>query len=234
MLILFRCTAGFARNVKRNSADDKPGGGGRIKRLITLLLALALLFPAAPAEAAHRTKYKDKSDEAWLWIELEKHSPNAYTTAGILAYFWRESQYRSDSVSGWATIGREQGWDVCKTVRRKTDKGLADGSSRAYFLSIVWECGGYGLGQWYSAGYLEDLYDFAQNFGGSIGDAEMQCAFVFHSLRQNKKLWRRLKRCRDAERAGRLIAIFYDGTETGADYMGRKAARLYQKYGKED
>ena len=202
----------------------------RSTRAAALILALALLLPAAPAEAEHITERKSKRDEAWLWAELEKHSPNAYVTAGVLSYFWRESQYRSDSVSGWATILAEQGWDLCRSVRKKTDAGLDDGSSRAYFLRIVRECGGYGLGQWYSTGYLEDLYEFSRDFGGSIADAEMQCAFVFHSLRQDRTLWRRLKRCRDAERAGRLIAIFYDGSTAGADYMGRKAALLFEKY----
>lgn len=32
-------------------------------------------------------------------------------------------------------------------------------------------------------------------------------------------------------RAGRLIAIFYDGSTAGADYMGWKAALLFEKYG---
>jgi len=212
---------------EQTSADDKPGGG-RIKRLISFTLAVVLLI--TPASAEHRTKYKDKTDEAWLWTELSKHSPSDFVTAGVLAYFWRESQYRSDSIAGWATIQREQDWDICRTVRRKTDKGLSDGSSRSYFYSIVWECGGYGLGQWYSAGYLKDLYRYARKWGTSIGDAEMQCSFVFHSMKQNKKLWRRLKKCKDAEMAGRLIAIYYDGSSDAAPYMGRVAKKLYDKY----
>ena len=151
-------------------------------------------------------------------------------TAGVLAYFWRESQYQSDAVSGAATIRAEQGWDLCRWVRRKTDKGLEDGSSRQWFIKTVRECGGYGLGQWHSVGYLKDLYRYARKQGTSIADAEMQCGFVFHSLWENKKLWRQLKRCRDAERAGRMIAVYYDGSSDAAPYMGRVAKKLYDKY----
>lgn len=182
-----------------------------------------------PASAEHITERKSKADEAWLWTELEKHSPSDYVTAGVLAYFWRESQYQSDAVSGAATIRAEQGWDLCRWVRRKTDKGLEDGSSRQWFVKTVRECGGYGLGQWHSVGYLRDLYRYARKQGTSIADAEMQCGFVFHSLKQDKKLWRRLKKCKDAEKAGRLIAVLYDGSDS-YEYMGQKAARLYEKY----
>ena len=187
-----------------------------------------------PASAEHITERKSKSDEAWLWNELSEHSPSDYVTAGVLAYFWRESQYQSDAVSGAATMMAQNGWDLCGWVRKKTDKGLKDGSSRDFFLRAVRECGGYGLGQWHSLGYLRDLYDFAAEKEASIASAEMQCEFVFHSLKQKKRLWKRLKRCKDAERAGRLIAVFYDGSQDGADYMGAKAARLYEKYHKED
>ena len=65
----------------------------------------------------------------------------------------------------------------------------------------------------------------------SIGDARMQCGFIFESIKKNSDLWRRLKKCNDPERAGRLIAIYYDGSQDGAPYMGRVAKKLYKEYG---
>lgn len=203
------------------------------KRITALVLVLLILgSTAAGGEEPFYTERK--KNEAWLWEELSEHSPSEAVTAGVLSYFWRESQYRSDSVSGWATVLNEQGRDLCGEILRKTDRGLEDGSSRKWFVTTVRSCGGYGLGQWHSITYLRDLYDFAQDYGTSIGDARMQCAFVFHSLEQNKKLWKKLKRCTDPERAGRLIAIYYDGTQDGAEYMGYKAGRLWEKYGGEE
>lgn len=201
-----------------------------MRRIIAV--ALALLILTTPASATY-TERKGKGAEKFLWSELSKHSPSDVITAAVLSYFWRESQFRSDAVAGWGNTLHGYGIDLCKQVTEKTDKGLKDGSSRSYFLKKVWKHGGYGLGQWQSRAYVEDLYDFAQEWGGSIGDAEMQCEFVFYSLKKNKELWHKLKKCDDAERAGRLIAIYYDGSPTGAEYMGYKAGRFYEKYNKE-
>jgi hypothetical protein len=206
-----------------------------MKRLIAFLLIFSMLGSvwAYADDGVKVTERKSKEDEAWLWKELSKHSPSDYITAGILSYFWRESQYKSDSVTGWATLRYEKGIDLCGMIRKKTDKGLSDGSSRDYFISAIRNCGGFGLGQWHSYGYLKSLYDYAREYGTSIADARMQCSFMFESLKDNEDLWRRLKHCSDPAKAGRLIAIYYDGSESGAPYMGYKAEKLYEKYHEE-
>lgn len=203
-----------------------------MKRLITFLLIFSMLGSvfAYAEDGVKVTERKSKKDEAWLWEELSKYSPNDYITAGILSYFWRESQYKSDSVSGWASLKVYNNFDLCRCIREKTDKGLSDGSSRDFFIKTIRSRGGFGLGQWYSMGYLESLYDYAKEYGTSIVDARMQCAFIFESLKDNKELWKRLIACSDPEKAGRLIAIYYDGTENGAEYIGQKAEKLYEKY----
>lgn len=203
-----------------------------MKKLLSLILTLALLLSIPCPAYATITERKSKDSERFLWDEISIHSPSDVVTASVLAYFWRESQYKSDSVTGWATLKAYQNFDLCGYVVRKTDKGLDDGSSRQWFIEAARSCGGFGLGQWYAVTYLEDLYDFASDYGTSIADARMQCAFVFHSLRQNRALWKRLKRCKDPAKAGRLIAIYYDGSEDGAPYMGRKAKQFYDRYHK--
>ena len=200
-----------------------------MRRVISLILALLLLTTTTEATYTAR---KEKGAERFLWNELSKHSPNDYTTAAILSYFWRESQYRSDAVAGWASSLHGYGIDLCDKVTTKTDKGLADGSSHDYFLTACYMYGGYGLGQWQSKSKVEALYDFAVEYGGSIGDAELQCAFILDNIENDyPRLWKRLKRCRSAEKAGRLLAIYYDGTQEGMDYIGYKAKKLFEKYG---
>jgi len=178
------------------------------------------------------TERKNMDHEEWLWEELSEHSPNDYITAGVLAYFWRESQYRSDAVCGWSTTLAYTNVDICAKVMKKTDKGLPDGSSRKYFIKTVRDHGGFGLGQWYSMHHLEALYDFAVEYGTSIGDARMQCAFIFDYLQseEESEVWGYLMKSRTAEHAGRLIAIYIDGTTRGIDDIGLEAERLYKKY----
>ena len=180
------------------------------------------------------TEYKSEQSETFLWECLNKYAPNEVISAGILGYFWRESFFRSDSVSGWATVLAETGVDICTEVTAAIDKGLADASSREMFIYCIREqSGGYGLGQWFSMGYLETLYDFAREWGTSIGDAEMQCAFVVQSLQENTEPWELLLETEDAERAGELIAVYYDGTSVGVGYIGDMALHYYEKYHQE-
>lgn len=199
-----------------------------------MLLALVLL--SAPAAEAQLTVYTERGEEAeeWLWEELSKHSPSDVMTAAVLSYFWRESQYRSDAVAGWASSLAGYGIDLCATVTEKTDEGLEDGSSKDYFMRACQKYGGYGLGQWQSISKVEALYDYASEYGTSIGDAEMQCAFIFYHIETSyPRLWKRLCRCDDPEKAGRLIGVWYDGTRAGSDYIGVKAGMLWEKYHEE-
>lgn len=204
--------------------------------LIAVIIAFAFSMSAYAIDENEvvYTERKGKGVEKWLWNELSQYSPSDEITAGILSYFWRESQYRSDSVAGWASTLHGYGIDLCSKVTKKVDKGLDDGDSLDYF---IWACqtyGGYGLGQWCAMHEITSLYDYAVGYGTSIGDARMQCAFVFYDLENNyPELWKKLKKCKDPEKAGRLIAIYYDGTVDGVQYMGYKAGRFYNKYHKE-
>ena len=209
-----------------------------MKRIITFILVLCILAPsvafAKGSDGPFYTERKNWKHEAWLWDELSMYSPNDYVTAAVLSYFWRESQYRSDAVAGYASSLTGYGIDLCKTITEKTDEGLEDGSSRKYFLKKARWHGGYGLGQWYSMHYLEDLYDFARETGAtSIGDASMQCEFIFYSLQKDEWLWKRLKNVEDASTAGYYIGKLYDGSGSAAEYMKYKAVKLYNKYHEE-
>lgn len=210
-----------------------------MKRLLAFILAFTMLSgTVAFAESDNSieikeikiTERKSMKDEAWLWDELSKHSPSDYITAGILGYFWRESEYRSDAVAGCYISLKGTGRDLCEEMIDKIDPGLHDGSTKERFIKLTRKYGGYGLGQWLSTDYLEDFYDFASEYGTSIADAGMQCEFIFLSLSRDHELWHRLLKCKDAEKAGHLIAIYYDGTWGGKDYIGYRAKKAYEKY----
>ena len=53
---------------------------------------------------------------------------------------------------------------------------------------------------------LEHFYDYACEWGTSISDADMQCAFVFADIQERyADLWEELLNCEDAVTAGVLI-----------------------------
>ena len=207
-----------------------------MKKLLAFILAFTMLSGVvAFAEGGEPvyTRRKSIKDEAWLWTELSEHSPNDIITAAVLSYFWRESQYRSDAVAGYNSSLHGYGRDLCQEVLDEFDPTLTEGDARKAFVKRIRKYGGYGLGQWCSRAYLEDLYDYACTYETSLGDARMQCSFIFYSLQKDEELWKRLCKCEDPEKAGRLVGIYYDGTQSGAPYIGYKAKKLYEKYHEE-
>jgi hypothetical protein len=186
-----------------------------------------------PPKKAVVTRYQDPDSEAWLWDRLMEYTGgDAKITAGILGYYWRESFLKSNATAHWATVNPYLGRDMPVEFTARIDAGLADGSTRDDFIESVREqIGGYGLGQWYSRHYLEDLYDFAQAWGTSIGDADMQCAFTVRSMQAEDGLWAYLEAAEDAYSAGLVIAYRYDGlTGDYAEGLAGFAREFYEKY----
>ncbi|MBQ9250002.1 MAG: hypothetical protein IJ179_06495 [Oscillospiraceae bacterium] len=177
------------------------------------------------------TKYKSEESEQYLWDTLSKYSPSDTITAGILAMFWRESFYRSDATAHWATVLKNSWYDQATDFTNTIDAGLADGSTKDLFIEKVhYAIGGYGLSMWYGAKLLDQFYDFAQEWGTSISDAEMQCAFAVESMKGYEDLWKELQTIKDPALAGARIGLLYDGSSSGYGYIGSQAKILYEKY----
>ena len=180
------------------------------------------------------TQYKTKAAEKFLWKTLSSMIDNEKIVAGIMGYFKRESELRSDAVAGWPVRDARTKTNFSMEFTQKVDEGLTDGSTKEYFIEQVYvHFGGYGLGQWLSKNFLDKLYDFAQEHGTSIGDAEMQCAFVIWSMEhQTPKLWKEIQDETDIWIIGRKIGHYYDGTgEIGSSTIASYANEYYKKYG---
>ena len=179
------------------------------------------------------TKYKKAASNDIIHEALSEYLDNEKIIAGIMGYFKRESEMRSDAVAGWPVRDIRGKLDFSQNFTEKIDSGLQDGSTKDYFIEQVHiHFGGYGLGQWMSKPYLEALYNFAQEWGTSIGDAEMQCAFMAWSIKyQTPKLWKQIIDENDLWIIGRKIGRLYDGTgELGSETIASLAQEYYKKY----
>ena len=207
-----------------------------MKRLLGLFLSFVMIFSILGATTAEATvtKYKNKKSEQFLWEELKKYEISDQVRAGILGYYMRESQLRSDAVAGWPQRNKAKNvTDICKEFTAKVDKGLEKGTTRKYFAKMVRvHYGGYGLGQWSAVKYLYNYYDFVQKRGGSIADAELQVEFTVKGIQANKQLWKQIKNEKDPYIVGKLIGYLYDGTRgIGAETIGSYAKQYYKTYG---
>lgn len=177
------------------------------------------------------TEYKSEEAEEYLWNKLSEYSPADHITAGVLGYFKRESELRSDCISNWHTSMAAAGEDVSIIFTKEIDAGLPDGSTQEQFVhDCKYRFGGYGLGQWSSTQYCEDLYELARLRGKSIGDADVQCEFIFLSMEKNEYLWKCLHETDSPTRAGELIALLYDGSKDAMGHTATMATYYYDKY----
>ena len=170
------------------------------------------------------TEYKSEDDENFLWEILVAEAPNEYIAAGILAYFWRESNLRSDCVVGWDITKAHTGEDPCAEFTE-----MLDSASKDEFITIVRRAGGYGLGQWYSEVHLEEMYDYCKRWKTSFADAEMQCMFTIYGCMNNPDIWELLKDANSAASAGRIIGSLYDGSYAAADVISARADSIYKE-----
>lgn len=190
-------------------------------------------IPTLQEEQIVVTQPKSEESEAFLWEKLMKHTDNnEYISAGLLALYFREAGYKSDALSQYHYLTKDR--DHCQEFVQKIDAGLEDGSTRDIFIH---EChhknGGFGLTQVWSIHECESFYDFAQEWGTSIADAEMQCAWSVHMLKTTyPKIWNQLLEVTKPRTAGYLVAIWLDGaSDTGQGVISDKAVQLHKKYG---
>lgn len=210
-----------------------------MKKFVEMLTAFLVVIFAMEPYAANgvATDYKAEWSEELIWEELSKYSPSDAITAGVMGYFFRESQMRSDAIAGWPERNHAKGiTDICSEFVESIDAGLADGSTRDEFISKVnVNFGGFGLGQWSDIQYLEHFYDYVQKNGESIADAEVQCAFIFESMMRNERLWNEIIELDDPYRVGRRIGYLYDGTsQLGAETIASYAKSYYLRFKEED
>jgi len=189
-----------------------------------------LIFEPKETYVPVYTEYKSEEAEEYLWYKLSEYSPSDHITAGVLGYFKRESELRSDCISNWHT-SMAAGEDVSVIFTKEIDAGLPDGSTQEQFVhDCKYRFGGYGLGQWSRTQYCEDLYELARLRGKSIGDADVQCEFIFLSMEKNEYLWKCLHETDSPTRAGELIALLYDGSKNAMGYTATMATYYYDKY----
>lgn len=207
------------------------------KLLICLLICLLIIESAVayarvdePAPAYRVTEVRNEEDAQWLWDTVNKYSPSEKLTAGIMGFFFRESGFKSNCVANYYLTPSLK---VCEEFTEAIDAGLSDGSTKEQFIEQAHNKGGYGLGQWWAFSYLEAFYDFAQEWGTSISDAEMQCAFIVWSIENQRPIvLDQFNKYDTARAAGNAMACLYDGAPDVAGMFADLAEQYYILYAK--
>ncbi len=110
-----------------------------------------------------------------------------------------------------------------------TDDSYTEAVDVGTYTNFVYDAAGYGLAQWTYPARKENLLKFARNQGESIGDIDMQLAFMYLELQGYKNLYAILKTTDSIREASDAFMTQY---EKPAD-QSEKAKRRRASYGEE-
>lgn len=153
---------------------------------------------------------QDMSEQE-MWNELVSFVGNEYGAAGIMGNLCAESNLNSTNLQN--TYENSLGMSDEEYTRR-VDNGT--------YSNFVHDEAGYGLAQWTWHSRKEDLLNYANSTGSSIGSTKMQLAFLEKELSENYSST--LSSLRSANSVQEASDIFMTQFENPADQSSRAKA----------
>ena len=197
-----------------------------LSSVFVVLILLIIAFVAGKIGAS--AIVTEAKQEEVVWDILSEYSPNDKFTAAIMAAICQESGYKSNACYGYYLMPE----GFCEKRTEKIDLGLNDKSTKEAFCYRLDYCG-YGLLQWCDVFELEKLYDYASEYGESIGDANMQCSFIISDLEKNySDVYEAMLGTENVKECARIFTVFYVGTSLGERIWGRGdlAEEIYERF----
>lgn len=161
-----------------------------------------------------------------IWDILGKAGFSDCGKAGILANIRAESALRPDNAqdSGNKRLGM-------------TDAEYTTAVDNGTYGNFVKDSIGYGLCQWTYWSRKQALLDFARARGCSVGDLDMQVAFMLQEFK-SYGIYDRLKRAASVEDAARCMMIEYERpanqSEANVQVRVRYGQAFFEQYGKQE
>lgn len=144
---------------------------------------------------------------------------NEYGVAGLWGNIYAESAGRSNNLQN--SFESKLGY-TDETYTKAVDDGT--------YLNFVHDSAGYGLAQWTFYTRKQNLSDFAQWLGVSIGDYQMQMEFIYKELSEYYvSIFETLKEATSVKEASDIVVTKYERPATITDQT--KATRA--KYGQD-
>lgn len=155
------------------------------------------------------------------WKYLRQYL-NAYAVAGIMGNLWYESGINPKNLQ--QTYEKRLGM---------TDSSYTNAVDNGSYTRFASDSAGYGIAQWTSSGRKKNLLNFAKSSGKSIGDLEMQCAFLIKELNgdYNKSCGTPLKSVKSVREASDIILKKFERpANQGTSVQQKRAAKGQEFY----
>ena len=133
-----------------------------------------------------------------IWEFLMDLTGNAYAAAGVMGNLYAESALDPENLQ-----------DVFESTLHYSDRTYTEAVDTKAYSNFASDGAGYGLAQWTWQERKENLLEFAQREGASIGDLECQLRFLHWEL-ESRGLLERLQGVKSVEEASDLVLFCYE------------------------
>lgn len=167
------------------------------------------------------------SNEEIIWQYLRKQGLSAAGAAGLMGNLYAESGLNPQNLQN--TYEKKLGY---------TDATYTAAVDNGKYTNFVKDSAGYGLAQWTYWSRKQNLLNYAQKLGKSIGDLEMQLGFLMSELASGyKSLLNTLKTTTSVKEASNGVLLQFERPANQGTEVQTKRANYgqvyYDKYAKE-
>lgn len=126
---------------------------------------------SSSASSSASASASTSDNEKTIWNFLKNKGLNDFAIAGLMGNLYAESGLRPNNLQN--TYEKSLGY---------TDETYTSAVDNGTYTKFASDKAGYGLAQWTYSTRKQNLYDYAKSVSKSIGDLEMQLAFLWKEL----------------------------------------------------
>jgi hypothetical protein len=134
-----------------------------------------------------------------IWDTLMAEFNNPFGVAGLMGNLYSESSLSPINLQG--TYEKKLGF---------TDQTYTDAVDNGTYTNFVKDSAGYGLAQWTYWSRKQSLLNFAKSKGTSIGDLNMQLAFLIKELKNYSSVYKTLGKATSVKEASDIVLVKYE------------------------
>ncbi len=155
-----------------------------------------------------------------IWTYLYTKLGNAYGTAGLMGNLYAESGLIANNLQ-----------NSYNTSLGMTDKGYTDSVDNGGYTKFASDSAGYGLAQWTYGARKKNLLTYAKEQDASIGNLEMQLAFLYQELQESyPAVLSTLQSAKSVKEASDVVLLSFEKPADQSESVKAKRESYGQNY----
>lgn len=160
-----------------------------------------------------------ETDEKTIWAFLKGKGLNDFAIAGVMGNLYAESLLESTNLQN--SYENRLGY---------TDASYTAAVDNGSYSNFVRDAAGYGLAQWTYWSRKQALLNYAKEAKKSIGDLQMQLAFLWKEMQGYNSMMKVLKSARTVKEASDIFMVKFEAPADQSSKAKANRASFGQKY----